>query len=129
MIIVFDIEPVPASRPRVTRWGVHYLKTYEQFRKDMKGLLLQVKRTLYSEPLKIDMTFFIGIPKSYSKKKCKSLDGEYCVSNMDLDNLEKAIYDSMNGHVFLDDKQIVEHTTRKIWAKDNPRIEVKIKTL
>lgn len=127
--LIFDIEPVPASRPRVMRWGVYYLKTYEQFRKDMQSLLLQVKRTLYAEPLKLDVTFFIRIPKSYSKKKCNELNDKYCVSNMDLDNLEKAIYDSMNGHVYLDDKQIVEHTTRKKWVKDNPRIEVIIQTL
>ena len=129
MKIVFDINPVPASRPRVTRWGVYYQKTYEQFRNDMNSLLLQVKRTLYDKPLKTDVTFCIRIPKSYSKKKCAELDGTYCISTMDLDNLEKAVYDSMNGHVYLDDKQIVEHTTRKIWVKDNPRIEVIIKTL
>lgn len=127
--LVFDIEPVPASRPRVTRWGVYYQKTYEQFRNDMKNLMLQIKKTLYAEPLKLDVTFFIKIPTSLSKKKRDGLNGKYCVSKMDLDNLEKAIYDSMNGHVYVDDKQIVEHTTRKIWVKDNPRIEVIIKTL
>lgn len=127
--LVFDIEPVPASRPRVTRWGVYYQKTYEQFRNDMKNLMLQIKKTLYAEPLKLDVTFFIKIPTSLSKIKRDRLNGEYCISKMDLDNLEKAIYDSMNGHVYVDDKQIVEHTTRKIWVKDNPRIEVIIKTL
>ena len=129
MKIVFDIEPVPASRPRVTRWRVYYLKTYEQFRTDMGKLLLQVKRTLYDKPLRLDVSFFIRIPKSFSKKKRDEMDGTYCVSNIDLDNLEKAVYDSMNGHVYKDDKQIVEHTTRKRWVKDNPRIEVIIKTV
>lgn len=129
MKIVFDIEPVPASRPRVTRWGVHYLKTYEQFRTDMVKLLYGVKRTLLAEPLRLDVSFFIRIPKSFSKKKRDAMDGTYCVSTMDLDNLEKAVYDSMNGHVYKDDKQIVEHTTRKKWVKDNPRIEVTIKII
>ena len=129
MKLVFDIEPVPASRPRVARWGVYYLKAYEQFRTDMRKLLLQVKRTMLAEPLKADISFFVRIPRSFSKKKRNEMDGTYCVSTMDLDNLEKAVYDSMNGHVYLDDKQIVEHTTRKKWVKDNPRIEVTIQNI
>lgn len=95
----------------------------------MQSLLLQVKRTLYEQPLKLDVTFFIGIPKSYSNKKASELHGKFCIYKMDLDNLEKAIYDSMNNYIYVDDKQIVEHTTRKIWSKDNPRIEVIIQTL
>ena len=126
MKIIFEIAPVPASRPRVTRWGTHYAKTYKKFRSDMGKLMLGEKRTLLEEPLQIDATFFILIPKSYSKKRKDALDGTYCVSKMDLDNLEKALYDSMNNHIYIDDKQIVEHTTRKKWVKDNPRIEVKI---
>ena len=124
--IVFDIEPVSASRPRVGKWGTYYNEKYEQFRNDMHKLLMGVRKTLYADPLRTDITFYIKIPASLSKKKRDEMDGKHCVSNVDLDNLEKAVYDAMNGHVYLDDKQIVEHTTRKIWVKEKPRIHVKI---
>lgn len=48
----------------------------------------------------------------------------------DLDNLEKAVYDSISKSevVWTDDNIIVEHTTRKLYSP-NPRIEVKINEL
>lgn len=125
MKLTFIINPVPASRPRVTRWAVFYPEKYTQFRTDMAKLLMG-KRTLLDQPLRIDVSFFMPIPKSASKKKTAELDGTYCVSNVDLDNLEKALYDSMNGVIYLDDKQIVEHTTRKKWCIGQGRIEVTI---
>ena len=41
--MTFNISPVPAARPRVSRWSTYYPKKYTQFRKDekhVKGLLL-----------------------------------------------------------------------------------------
>lgn len=126
--ITFKIEPVPASRPRVTRWGTHYLPKYDQFKKDMEKLLMG-KRTLYTEPLKIELTFFLTMPKSWSKKKLDEMDGQYCAHVADIDNLEKAVYDAMNKVVFEDDKQIVDHHVRKYWTRNDGRIEVKIQRL
>lgn len=126
--LVFRIEPVPASRPRVTQHGAYYNNTYDQFRKDMSKLLMG-KGTLYAEPLRLDVTFFKEIPKSYSKKLRDEMDGTYVSVTPDLDNLEKAIYDSLNDRVWKDDCQIVEHTTRKIWVKNEPCILVIIERL
>lgn len=92
----------------------------------MQVLLRAVPQTLFDMPLFIEMTFFKMIPVSHSQKKREQLHGTYCVSNIDLDNLEKAIYDSLSGHIYVDDKQIVEHRTRKVWTKENPRIELEI---
>ena len=126
--ITFKLEPVSASRPRVTRWGVYYADKYTQFRKDMAKLLLG-NRTLYASPLKLNVSFYFTIPKSYSKKKRDELDGEYCVGVSDLDNLEKALYDCMNGTVYVDDKYIVHHEVKKMWVKEGGRIEVIIEKI
>lgn len=127
--IVFKIDPVPASRPRVTKYGVFYQEKYAEFRKTVGKMLLQSKRTLYSVPLITDVTFYVKLPKSYSNKKKEMLHGKHCATTFDLDNLEKALYDTMNGHTYEDDRLIVEHTTRKIWDKNEGRIEITIKTL
>lgn len=126
--LVFQIPPTPASRPRVTQHGAYYSAVYEQFRKDMSTLLMG-KVTLYAEPLRLDVTFFREIPKSYSQKKRDEMDGTYIDRTPDLDNYEKALYDSLNKRVWRDDCQVVEHTTRKVWVKDNPRIVVIIERL
>ena len=33
MQLIIPLNPVPASRPRVGRWGVHYAKTYATWMK------------------------------------------------------------------------------------------------
>lgn len=91
--------------------------------------LLLGKVTLYAEPLRLDVTFFREIPKSHSRKRRDEMDGMYTDVTPDLDNYEKAVYDSLNKRVWNDDCQIVEHTTRKVWVKDNPRIVVIIERL
>ena len=126
---IFDINPVPASRPRVTRYGTYYSAKYEQFRKDMGKLILFYRGKTYKEPIRLDVTFYVAMPKSYSKKERLALDGRYCVSNMDLDNLEKALYDSLNGIVYEDDKQIVCHTTKKLWTTTKGRIQMILETV
>ena len=47
-----------------------------------------------------------------------------------LDNLEKAVYDSISkaGVVWTDDNIIVEHTTRKVYSP-RPRIEVGVEEI
>lgn len=128
--ITFDIDPVPASRPRVTRWGTYYPEKYTQFRKDMAKMLLKAQqKELYTGALKTDVVFYIPIPKSKSKKQRAEMNGAFCVSNMDLDNLEKALYDSMNGVIYEDDKQIVQHLTRKVWIDGRGKIEIKFEVV
>ena len=34
---VINVNPVPASRPRVTKWGTYYGKNYERFRRDVRN--------------------------------------------------------------------------------------------
>ena len=127
--IVIEIDPVPASRPRVGKFGVFYSATYTQFMNDMMWHKRSIKKLLLSEPLRADITFWKKISASQSKKMTDQMHNTYCVSNVDLDNLEKAIYDSLNGHLYLDDKQIVEHSTRKKWTKDKAKIEITLQII
>ena len=128
--LTYNINPIPASRPRVTRWGTYYGKRYSNFKKEMK------ERTSYEsrENLKntviwieglifADMTFFIPMARSWSKKKKSLKNGEFCDNNADLDNYEKAILDSLNGIYFKDDRQIVSQKSKKIWA-DKGKIKI-----
>ena len=116
IVVSFEINPTPASRPRVTRWGTFYGKKYKGFRKDMDELLSDTDKEWLEGLIFADMTFFVGIPKSWSKKKKKLKSGQWCDNNADLDNYEKAILDSLSGAYFHDDRQIVQQQSKKIWA-------------
>ena len=116
VIVSFEINPTPASRPRVTRWGTFYGKKYKGFKKDMDKLLLDIDKEWLEGLIFADMTFFVAIPKSWSKKKKKLKSGQWCDNNADLDNYEKAILDSLSGAYFHDDRQIVQQQSKKIWA-------------
>ena len=74
--------------------------------------------TIPSEKLvSVDIGFFIGMPKSWSKKKKELKNGQYCDNTADVDNYLKAILDSLNGVLFIDDKQVVEIFARKIYSE------------
>ena len=128
--LTYNINPIPASRPRVTRWGTYYGKRYSNFKKEMKERTSHedkenLKNTVIwlEDLIFADMTFFIPMAVSWSKKKKSLKNGEFCDNNADLDNYEKAILDSLNGIYFKDDRQIVSQKSKKIWA-DKGKIKI-----
>ncbi|MBO4127772.1 RusA family crossover junction endodeoxyribonuclease [Streptococcus suis] len=142
------IEPKPQSRPRAgRRFG--RTKVYEDdkmtaWRDKCTALVAQLYDGPYFDgPIKIDMTFYIPAPKSMSEppkprsktKKVQEYDDFvneriYVDKKPDLDNLEKAVYDSISkaGNVWTDDNIIVEHTTRKLYSPRS-RIEIEVEDI
>ena len=122
MQVEFNIIPIPASRPRVTRWATYYGKKYSQFKEEMEVLTKGTKFTPFGGNVYASLTFYIKIPKSWSKKKKEAKNGAYCDNNADIDNYCKAILDSLNGIYYKDDKQIVMLKATMFWS-DNPKIK------
>jgi len=114
----FDINPVPASRPRVSRWSTYYPKKYTKFKKDMEALTSEIEITPSEKLVSVELEFRIMMPKSFSKKKRQGLNNTYCSNNSDIDNYIKAILDSLNGVFYIDDKQVVEIFARKIYGDE-----------
>ena len=124
----FDISPVPASRPRVSRWSTYYPKKYTKFKTDMEALTSELNTTPCETLVCVSIDFMVEIPKSWSKKKREDCHNTYCTNNADIDNYIKAILDSLNSVFFVDDKQVVEIFARKIYSKD-PHILYKQKEI
>tara|TARA_R100000656_G_scaffold80846_1_gene59271 strand:- start:217 stop:615 length:399 start_codon:yes stop_codon:yes gene_type:complete len=124
-IYCFDINPIPAARPRVSRWSTYYPKKYTQFKKEMLALTSELDVTPIENLVRVELVFNVKMPNSWSKKKKLEKINTYCDNNVDLDNYQKAILDSLNGVLYLDDRQVVEIWAVKQW-KDVPKITVGI---
>jgi Holliday junction resolvase RusA-like endonuclease len=105
----FPISPIAASRPRVSRHGAYFAGPYKEFRKTMQELVPEVIGDgffPYDIPLSVDVEIYVGRPK---KTKLSA-------PRADIDNYLKAIFDSLNGWLWEDDKLIHEVYATKQWA-------------
>lgn len=138
MKLVLNIEPKPQSRPRFARRG-SFTTTYED--KGMKSwreccrLLianLYMGQPILEGALRAKVRFFIKPPQYISKvkKNQQALKDETIPvgKKPDVDNYEKALYDSMSGIIFKDDGQIALHDVGKFYSL-KPRIEVEVEVM
>lgn len=123
-------DPIPQKRPKFFRRGDH-VGCYDDQIKLKQGFQWQMKSLYRGDPLEcplsLQITFFMPIPKSTSKvKKKQMINGVIAhIKRPDLDNLQKFLFDCMNGLIFKDDSQIVAIHARKIYA-ENPGTFVRI---
>jgi len=125
-MVNFMVEgtPVPKGRPRFARRG-KFISTYSpKTTVDYETKVSEAARLAMgsSEPLQTPVGAYIyitlPIPASYSKKRIQAcLSGEERpTKKSDIDNFCKAIFDGMNGIVFLDDSQVVSLHSTKVYG-------------
>lgn len=140
-MFLIPFEPKPQSRPRSGKFGVYEVPEMARWRKKVTDFVKQnYDGDFYDLPIRLDVTFYMKAPKKMaeppkprSRQKKKDEYARFIAEKIphdkkiDLDNLEKSIYDSISKSeiVWKDDCLIVEHTTRKLYSP-NPRIEVNI---
>ena len=135
-MVTFMVEgtPVPKGRPRFARRG-KFVSTYSP--KNTVEYETKVSESAKlamgaSEPLETPVGAYIYItlpvPASYSKKRTQAcLSGEERpTKKSDIDNYCKAIFDGMNGIVFLDDSLVVSLHATKVYGTIG-MVEVMIK--
>lgn len=121
-------NPIPASRPRVSRWGgVHYGKRYTEYRKDAHATIEQAIGEAKAEGI-LPINSTIMIASLYEVERPKTTKLEY--PSPDLDNYTKALWDALQSHnVITDDKQIISSIETKRWTITQPQTHVLIKTV
>lgn len=131
-------EPVPQGRPRFARIG-KYVHAYDPEKsKNYKQLVRfwitqHLKKLDGFEPLEnalyVDITFWLSIPSSWSKKKrIEAANG--CVrpvSRNDIDNLYKCVTDACTGLLWVDDGIITDAHIRKRYTAELARTEIVVK--
>lgn len=108
----FDINPVAASRPRVSKYGhAYFTGPYKEFRKSMAQLAEAVlgEHKPFQGPLSVVLDIYVTKPKT---TKLRSPRG-------DVDNYAKACLDALNTLMWEDDKQIEHLCISKRWT-DGP---------
>ncbi len=135
MKLTLNIEPKPQSRPRFTRQGRAYDDPKMKAWRNHCQLLVAnqyMGQPMLEGALRVKARFYIKPPQYISNVKKYHqvlLDEVIPVDKKpDVDNYEKALYDSMSGIVFKDDGQIALHDVGKFYSL-NPRIEIEIEEI
>jgi Holliday junction resolvase RusA-like endonuclease len=136
-VVTFKIpgKPEGKSRPRFARRGKfvttytdNKTRTYESKIKDIAMVAMGASMPL-TTPLEAFIYISYPVPASYSKARKAD-----CLANIerptkkpDIDNVVKAVCDSINGVVYVDDTQIVDLHATKVYGE--PYVEVLIKEI
>lgn len=122
--LTIPITPVAKERARTSRYGTHTPHKTARFERE---LALLVRHSLpgakpMAGPLRLSVRFIFVPPKRKKRSyPCKS----------DIDNLQKAFCDALNGVLWVDDVQIIDSKAVKLYAMDGSpsRIEFEVEEL
>lgn len=116
------IKPRPKERPRFARFG-KFIKTYtpkktHDYEKKIRDVYLRYTKDRLSGPIEANIVAIFEPPKSFSKKKRIRLLDQPCINKSvgDVDNLDKAILDSLNGIAYTDDSAVYSITSKKVYG-------------
>ena len=125
--IIFTVpgQPVAKGRPKVARRGKFLTHYTPEKTANYEGLvahsahIAMAGRPLISRAVSVELDIRLQIPQSWSKKKQQqAADGLIAATKKpDADNVEKGIFDGMNGVVWVDDVQVVQVAKRKRYAE------------
>ena len=119
-----DADPVGKQRARYARRG-NFVQTYTPDKtRNYEALLKEaaIEAMGSSEPLETPVSLYlyirVPIPKSFSKKKVQDcLNGsEQPMKKPDSSNVLKSVEDAMNGVVYKDDCQIINHHITRVYS-------------
>lgn len=120
------------KKPLVIFYDEEECVNYKKLVKMYAGACLHQSGWEYQEsaPLLFNAVCYMPIRPSWTKKKQEDARAGliYPTGKPDVDNLQKALQDALNGFLFKDDSQFVVASTRKKYA-DEPRVEIEIEVI
>lgn len=136
MTITFEVDgaPVPQSRPRFTRQGHAYEAEKSRKYKELVRAAAVEKmkgREPWNGAVSAYLTFYLPMPKSWSKKKRgEALRGLIVPTGRvgDTDNYLKTVLDACNGVIYADDSQVYNVTATK-WYGEEPGMVAEFRCL
>lgn len=123
--------PVPQPRPRATirnsRVHIYNKNTAKEWKNSIKIAFIDYANTNLDEPLSVEIMYYIKRPKSLLRKK-DPFDIIPHIKKPDLDNLDKAVLDSLTDiNVWLDDSRVFSLKSCKYYTdKENMHVGANI---
>ena len=125
MAISFTVpgEPVPQPRPRVTTRGGHghaYVPAkhpVNAYRRAVAAAARAAGAGVHGDAVEIIIDFVFARPKSHLRKTGLAADAPQW-PRKDIDNLEKAVLDALNGVAWHDDSQVVRVVKSKRYGTE-----------
>ncbi|PJO37598.1 RusA family crossover junction endodeoxyribonuclease [Delftia acidovorans] len=125
-MITFTVpgQPVGKGRPRIGKVGQHARMFTPAKTVNYEGLVAHAAsiamagRALLEGAMDVHLLINCQVPASWSRKKQQqALAGAIRpTTKPDIDNIEKAVYDAINGVVWKDDVQVVDVVKTKRYA-------------
>lgn len=107
--IEINTRPTPKARPRLSKFAVYTPKKTADYEKLIAyEWKRRYKNLILKGAVKLDLVFVF--------KKAKTCKKDYHTQRPDIDNLEKAILDGLNKTAFVDDCQVVEMKSKKVFS-------------
>lgn len=127
-VYVIAGNPVALQRPRLGNGHVYNPQAKEKL---IYGIDLRNQHEsdeLYTEPIHMDITFFMPIPESWGKKRKENVLGTYHYLRPDIDNMVKFILDAALGVLYKDDAIVASISAHKVYS-NTPATKIVIRSL
>ena len=121
----FNLNPVPASRPRVSKWGTYYGKRHQAFRSEAVALLSKMREEGLLPTVPLNGRLRVWVVFSVQKPKTTKL----ATPRGDIDNFLKLILDCCTGFIWEDDHQIERVCAFKGFAADEGSIDLVVEEI
>ncbi|UBH12436.1 RusA family crossover junction endodeoxyribonuclease [Macrococcus armenti] len=122
-------KPMPSPRPRFRnagRFPQAYMPT--NYTKHKEYIQRQMPKLLIKNSIKLTILFEMPMLKSWSNPQKQRMIKAYHSKKPDIDNLLKTVLDAANGHLWIDDGQIVEIHSAKRYA-ETTKIKIKLEEI
>ena len=125
MAITFSVpgDPVPQPRPRITVRGSHghaYTPSdhpIHAYRAAIAAAARAAGAGVHGDPVRMVIDFVFARPKSHMRKTGIAKNAPQ-LPRPDIDNLEKAVLDALNGVAWEDDTQVACVTKEKSYGTE-----------
>jgi len=127
--VSFEVQgdPVPKARARTVRKGGKTWSFTPRKVAEWERLVKAEAEKHFAEPFTGPVALTIGFYMRRPKSRRKD---NYVETTPDLDNLEKAVLDGLNGVAYMDDRFVVVKSAAKLYVSGGePRISVVVTSL
>ena len=128
-MIVVEGRLTGKGRPRFFKGHAVTPQATRDYEKKVKTEYERQGGELFEVPVRIKITAYKKVPKSYTKKRTELIRNgiEQPVNKPDIDNICKIVLDALNGVAYKDDTQVIRLAISKKYTESTERIEFEVK--